>query len=65
MSGHDCTAIVGDPNDRWIKYDDEATAKLEEQSFQLENGTGSYLPLSGYVVNFATMKQRKTSRSRG
>jgi hypothetical protein len=59
MSGHDCTAIVGDPNDCWIKYDDEATAKLE-RLFQLENGMGSCSPTSGYVVDFATMKQRKT-----
>jgi hypothetical protein len=60
MSGHDCIAIVGDPNDCWIKYDDGATAKLE-RSFQLEHGMGSCSPSSGYVVDFATMKQRKTS----
>ncbi|CAJ1965037.1 unnamed protein product [Cylindrotheca closterium] len=56
MWRHDASTIYGDPSDsNWIKYDDEATAILED-GFQTQP-FGIVSPCEGYNVNLAVMKQ--------
>ena len=56
----DHTVLVGDPVDCMMKYDKDAIFKLET-AFQEQEGTGTCLPMQGYVVDFDTMKQIKMS----
>jgi hypothetical protein len=58
VQGHDKSKIVGSPADCWIQYDKTIGDKLE-QTFQKQGGTGTYLPLNEYRVNFSDMKQIK------
>jgi hypothetical protein len=58
MSNHAPDAIVGDPADGWIKYDNDSSAKLEA-AFQKQDKKGQFSPLPGYEVDFNTMIQTK------
>ena len=58
MKKHTPESIYGNPTNCWIKYDDSTSNKLES-AFQRTNKIGVFSPSSGYVVNFATMKQTK------
>jgi hypothetical protein len=60
MSNHSPSSMYGGPAICWIKYDDVANAKLES-SFQAQGQNGEMSPSSGYMVDFMTMKQTKTS----
>lgn len=60
MSRHLPSTFHGDPAECWVLYDHAASEKLEK-CFQIQGSTGTCSPLSGYEVDFATMKQRKLS----
>jgi hypothetical protein len=56
MSRHSNDAIVGDPKDCWVRYDEESSAVLED-SYQVQNGIGECSPNSKYTVDFELMRQ--------
>ena len=60
MNKHPPTSIVGDPKDCWIQYDQESKQKLEK-SFRLQKEIGYCSPSNGYIVDFASMTQKKVS----
>jgi hypothetical protein len=60
ISSHAQDAIVGDPADGWIKYDNDSSTKLET-AFHKQDKKGQFSPLSGYIVDFNTMIQTKTA----
>ena len=60
MNMHELSKVVGDPKDCWIRYDTAANDILES-AFQKKGQKSSCSPLKGYKVDFATMKQIKTS----
>ena len=60
ISKHPPTSIVGDPTDGWVKYDGAASAIIET-AYRSQHGKGICAPISGYTVDFATMKQTKDS----
>jgi len=57
MPNHPTSSVVGDPKDCWIKYDDNAVAKLEF-AYQVQGQVGECLLDSPYTVSFDTMKQK-------
>ena len=58
MHNHASSSIVGDPSLCWIKYDEQANAKLES-AYQKKGGLGVVAPLTGYNVDFEKMIQTK------
>jgi hypothetical protein len=56
MSKHSVDSIVGDPNDCWVRYDEESSAVLEA-SYQAQNGVGECSANSNYTVDFGLMRQ--------
>jgi len=58
MSQHDDASIVGDAQDCWIKYTDDANNFLEN-AFQQQKWPTNVSPLPGYVVDFQSMTQTK------
>mmetsp|Transcript_21478 Transcript_21478/g.52918 ORF Transcript_21478/g.52918 Transcript_21478/m.52918 type:complete len:924 (-) Transcript_21478:2660-5431(-) len=58
MYQHDQEEIVGDQNDCWIKYSDDANTTLEA-AFKQQGWKGSASPLPGYLVDFSSMTQTK------
>ena len=60
MSMHSPKQIIGDPDNCWVKYDEQASAKLEA-AYLAQKGRGTCSPVGGYTVDFAAMKQRKDS----
>jgi hypothetical protein len=60
MSRHSSDAIVGDPKDCWVRYDEESAALLEA-SYKAQNGIGECSPNSKYTVDFGLMLQINVS----
>jgi hypothetical protein len=60
MSRHSIDAIVGDPKDCWVRYDEESSASLEA-SYQAQNGIGECQANSKYTVDFGLMLQISVS----
>ena len=56
IDGHDKSMIVGKAGDGWIRYDSEASGKLEK-AFHDQRGLGVCSLYTGYVVDFVRMKQ--------
>ena len=59
MDRHDSNAIVGDPAECWIKYDDKSNAIIEKAH---QDGIDfDCSPMPGYVISFPKMEQKKVS----
>ena len=60
MNHHSDDEIVGDPTECFIKYDAKSNDLLE-QAYKTQKGRGTCVPRDGYVVDFNTLIQTKTS----